>query len=448
MKFAIDDSELRWLEKLFSERFGSAWILKKQSGSIELRHPALPGRVLFDRKISQFENNQSDLSCGSWDPREEGWDSVLNMPLVLPGARVLEQPLIEKLNDGYVVHYDVLGLTFWVLNRIEEINRGELDTHSRFCGNVSHAYQHGYLDRPIIDEWLHLVRQIMIKVWPAVDLKSSEYRVEVSHDIDIPFLYFDMHPTVLGKIMLADLIKRLDFRLALSRYADWQKVNRGDLSADPFNSLAWLMEQSDLVGLKNRFYFKAGYTNSRFDTCYEITKAPWNDLVRLVIENGHSLGLHPSYSSQESESTMFKEIEKYKTVCGSLGLSGLGLETRMHYLKWSHPNTLVLLDSLGVKVDSTMLYPEHSGFRCGTCFEYPAFDPVGKRELNIRIKPLLMMDQQLGLESGREESDALTDVRMINERVRSVGGVFTILWHNSSVSGREFLYRKILSLIA
>lgn len=42
--------------------------------------------------------------------------------------------------------------------------------------------------------------------------------------------------------------------------------------------------------------------------------------------------------------------------------------------------------------DSTLSYADHAGFRCGTCHEYPAFDPVSCTCFNVRIHPLIAME--------------------------------------------------------
>ncbi len=58
--------------------------------------------------------------------------------------------------------------------------------------------------------------------------------------------------------------------------------------------------------------------------------------------------------------------------------------------------------------DSTLGYADHAGFRCGTCFEYPAFDPVADKQLNLRIRPLIAMecsvtaDRYMGLGTGSD----------------------------------------------
>lgn len=61
----------------------------------------------------------------------------------------------------------------------------------------------------------------------------------------------------------------------------------------------------------------------------------------------------------------------------------------------------------GMSYDSTLGYADRPGFRCGTCFEYTAFDVVSDQPLSLRIRPLIAMDctviaeRYLGLGSTR-----------------------------------------------
>lgn len=64
----------------------------------------------------------------------------------------------------------------------------------------------------------------------------------------------------------------------------------------------------------------------------------------------------------------------------------------MHYLQWRHPDTLRAWNAAGMTYDSTLSYVDHAGFRCGTCFEYQAFDPVAQEALDLRLRPLIVME--------------------------------------------------------
>lgn len=121
----------------------------------------------------------------------------------------------------------------------------------------------------------------------------------------------------------------------------------------------------------------------------------------------------------------------------------------MHYLRWEHPTTMYGWVQAGMSYDSTLGYADKPGFRCGTCFEYPAFDVVRDQILPLRIRPLVAMDQTflgahyMALSAGEEAFDAFFRIK---NACRQVGGVFSLLWHNSffPTCAEKDLYTQIL----
>ena len=187
--FPITDAALRWLEVILAERFGQAWQLMRAAEGLRLQLAGAEGAILFDSLCECFTHAHSDQPCTRWDAEREGWSSVLGGPLPAPGVAELPSPLIEPHGEAQVIHYDILGLTYWMLARVEEIGRTDLDNHERFPATASHAFKHVYLDRPVVDEWLHLLGQVIQRQWPVVELKRHSARTLVSCDVDSPFAY-------------------------------------------------------------------------------------------------------------------------------------------------------------------------------------------------------------------------------------------------------------------
>jgi len=109
-------------------------------------------------------------------------------------------------------------------------------------------------------------------------------------------------------------------------------------------------------------------------------------------------------------------------------------------LRWETPITLYGWEQAGMTYDSTMGYADHAGFRCGTCHEYPAFDPVKQVTVKIRIRPLVAMEctvidkAYMGLTSAADAYDAFMKLK---NACKSVGGTFTLLWHNSRFTTQQ-----------
>lgn len=435
---------LRWLEVILAERFGHAWQLQTTDEGLTLKLKDTEGAVKFDQVEDRFSQPRSDMPFTSWDADSEGWQSVLGGPLPAPGATSLPNPLIEARGADHVIHYDVLGLTYWMLARVEEIGRTDLDEHGRFPATASHCYLHGYLDRPIVDEWMHVLGQVILRQWPGIVLKSHAYSVQFSHDVDRPFLYAYMRWPSLIKAMLGDVIKRHSAALAFGRLLTWSRVAAGNLDVDPYNTFSWLMDVSEANGAKSCFYFICGQSNEKFDPNYDINDPLLLSLLKTISSRGHKIGLHPSYNCFNSAGQIAVELGRLRHACARLGIEDMRFGSRMHYLRWEQPRTMLALNSAGLSHDSTLIYPDRIGFRCGTCHTFPAFDALNDQQIDLRITPLIIMDQLLlsdGLGGGNEV--LLKRVADISQKVKMVNGVFTILWHNSSLESRRTLYAAI-----
>jgi hypothetical protein len=179
LSYPITDAALRWLEVILAERFGQAWHLTRVAEGLRLQLAGAEGAILFDMLCEGFTRAHSDQPCTHWDGEREGWVSVLGGPVPAPGVANLPLPLIEQRGDEHVIRYDILGLTYWMLVRVEEVGRTDLDNHERFSAVSSHAYKHSYLDRPVVDEWLHVLGQVIQRQWPGVGLKRHQSSIKV-----------------------------------------------------------------------------------------------------------------------------------------------------------------------------------------------------------------------------------------------------------------------------
>ncbi len=441
---------LDWLECILAERFGPGLGLHNTGrGFVRLSLTGSPAAIEIVSAGDTFTRADSGLPCTRWDATREGWQSALGSPLPAPGVDHLPSPLIESTATGYRIHYDLLGLTYWMLSRLEEVGREDLDQHQRFPATSSHAFQHDYLQRPIIDEWLHVLGQVIHQQWPLLPLRQHRFGIKVSHDVDRPSRYGFCSAARMIRLMAGDVLKRRDLRSAW--LAPWVRVDsRKRLHpADPDNTFDWLMDVSEQHGLSSAFYFICGRTDAKRDADYEPEHPAIRELMRRIHARGHEIGLHPSFATYRKPAAIAAEAERLRRICAQEGIVQAAWGGRMHYLRWENPTTLRAWEQAGMTYDSTLGYADRPGFRCGTCFEYPAFDPVEGRALTLRIRPLVVMEETIleplymGLGSGEA---ALHKFSELKDRCQAVNGCFTLLWHNSmfDTQAKRVLYRRVL----
>lgn len=434
----VSNNALNWLETLLYERFGidlrlTYRILGAQKVMVLSLYNA-EGSIIFDFLEPAFQQSSSDFPCESWSAITEGFESILEEDLPAPTTQHLRKPLIEKKGSDYYVHYDILGLTYWMLTRLEEVGRKDLDEHERFPAVSSHAFNFGYLERPIVDEWLHVLGQVFLRLWPQIRLKQHQFSMQVSHDVDAPARYGFINFFGLVRTIGADLIKRKNLKSALRGGWIWFNGKADIHPLDPVNTFDWIMKQSELNGLTSAFYFICGRTDFYRDAFYEPESLAIRNLMKSIHARGHEIGLHPSYHTYLSPKQIKLEADRLRMVCKNETIMQKTWGGRMHYLRWNPSVTLKAWEDAGMDYDSTLGYADRPGFRCGTCHEYTAFDLVNDQKLKLRIRPLIAMDctiiseSYLGLGSTEAAYKKFADLK---RTCMKVGGIYTLLWHNS-----------------
>ncbi len=375
-------------------------------------------------------------------------------PIVVPGWPDLEArlhaPSIPVLSGTgawqqsgptrFGLDVDIFGSCYLLLSRIEESRSTVRDEHGRFMAHRSLAYAGGFLHRPLADEYAEWLLSAMHRVWPQIGRRQKYDRMEISHDVDSPGQYaFSSLPSTF-KSMGADLFKRNSPRLATRRLRARMQSRRSISHLDPHNTFDWLMEAVEWRGLSSDFYFMTGLGETAFDSNYRIDSAPIRNLMTRIQERGHAVGLHPSYRALDDDALFKREVQAFRESSNADASVLESLGCRMHYLRWNGPETWVLMEQLGITHDATLGYADVAGFRCGTCFRYQAFSTVERRPLRIEVRPLIVMECTvidpcyMNLGSGEAAFNVMKTLKSTCEKV---GGVFSLLWHNSRLVERD-----------
>ena len=171
--------------------------------------------------------------------------------------------------------------------------------------------------------------------------------------------------------------------------------------------------------------------------------------MRIIHQRGHEIGLHPSYNTYLDPGAIASEAARLRAICGEEKIHQPGWGGRMHFLRWRVGVTLQGWERAGMTYDSTLGYADLPGFRCGTCREYQAYDPILERSLDVRIRPLVAMEctimasRYMGLGTGRSAFKKFLQLRRACE---AVDGEFTLLWHNTELEtpAQRSLYLAIM----
>jgi hypothetical protein len=447
LDYPITDNALRWLEAILAERFGHAWQLRRTAECLELSLVDTEGKIIFDNLSKSLTEADSNQPYSLWDAEQEGWVSVLGDPLPAPGEAGLPSPLIEQKYNNSVVHYDILGLTYWMLARVEEIARADLDEHERFPASSSHAYKHGYLDRPVVDEWMHILNQVIKRQWPKVQLCEHKYKIIVTCDVDHPFLYTGKVKKVMRRFA-GDLIKRRSVIRALKNLVGELCVPLGFWNIDPnFRGLDFIMKQCEEKNITASFFFITYITDDNLDADGGINKNV-TKLFNLIHKRGHEIGIHPGYNSFNNREKINKTYELLVKTFRKEGINQKKIGSRQHYLRWSTTQTPRILQENNLSFDTTLGYADMAGFRCGTCYQYLMFDALEQKILSLKQKPLIVMDGSVFNEKymNLDQSSASEYILRLKGYCKKVDGSFVLLWHNSFFGEKKYydLFIKIV----
>lgn len=350
-------------------------------------------------------------------------------------------PLVSDTEDGVVVRYDIFGTAFFLLTRLEELMPFEADAHGRFPAAASVAYQGKFLHRPVVDELVTLLAHLLEHVLGLVPPHRPTATLRLTHDMDrLRATANRTLRTVLGDIR-GDLQRRRRPELAAARISSWARTRGGESEADLYHTHGILMDAADAIGHKATFFFIAS-TDDPHDAEYQVADKDVRDTLRAIQSRGHKLGLHGGYQSFANPSALFGERARLADAAVGSELS----EGRQHYLRWRNPVTWRSAEQAGLRVDTTLGYPETPGFRCGTAHEYRAYDMEARRPLQIFEAPLVLMDQTvLGYQQGSWD-DFEEEAHTWSQRSWRHGGAFTMLVHNNTLdTGRR--RRRYMGLV-
>ncbi|MFP4280976.1 MAG: polysaccharide deacetylase family protein [Halochromatium sp.] len=357
---------------------------------------------------------------------------------------------------------DLFGAAFFMLSRYEEAVLPDRDAHDRFPSAASLAQRAGFLERPIIDEYVEILWTAMQHLWPRLERRPHQARTLVSCDVDSPFTYAARPANArelaasgyrLARRLAADLLKRRSLPQAARTLRGTRDAWHGDDSLDPHRQgLGYIMDVNERAGRPVAFYFIPDNTHPRLDNRTSLDQPQMRALLREIHARGHENGLHPGYNTYRHPDTFARSADTLRRVLDAEGIDQPQLGGRQHFLRWETPTTARLWDANGLDYDSTLSYADRPGFRCGTCRDYPLYDLSERRPLRLRERPLIVMEcsviaeRYLGL--GYSEQ-ALDLMRHYRDTCRRFQGDFSLLWHNShldTLDDRRF-YQALITML-
>ena len=328
---------------------------------------------------------------------------------------------------------DIFGSALFMLTRYEEIVKNERDRWGRFPANASIAFQENFLERPIVNEYLEILWQWLTKHFKGLKRKSRSFLIMPTHDVDFPFWNMAFKWSDRIRRLAGAAIKHRDFCLVKQNVGYMKNAIVGDFDKDPHNTFDTIMDISEEQDLISNFYFMTSVGRDEKDGNYDITHPEIRKLVKKMLSRGHKIGIHPGFGSMDKPQYIKEDVDKLRNMLAKENMSVEKIGGRQHYLHWCSPYTWQHYDQVGIEYDASLSYADHIGFRCGICYDYPAYNVITHERYKLREYPLIIMDCS-GLGEGYmhlSHEEMLARCLSLKGKVQKYQGTFVILWHNT-----------------
>lgn len=360
-------------------------------------------------------------------------------------------PNILFSNQKIHSEIDIFGTIFFLLSRYEEgIVNCTLDEHDRFPATSSVAFKFGFLERPLVDEYIELFYTLFHSLWPNINKKKQSFRKFITCDVDWPFepIRQTFKSTILAT--LGDLIKRKNVLSALNRWGALCTCKLNIPFKDGFrDNISWIMDENEEQGNRVAFYFITETTNKKFDSANNFDSKKMRSLFKEIHFRGHEIGLHPGYECFNNDDNFARSANTLKRVLKEEGIKQEIIGGRMHFLRWDALRTPKLWDDNGFDYDSSLSFADRAGFRCGTCHPFPMYDLINRNPLAVWQRPLINMESTIiadRYEGFGYGMNTLNRFLSFRSKVEQYKGEYVLLWHNTHFDNQKdkFIYKELI----
>lgn len=367
--------------------------------------------LLFEQGVDDVE-----INLGSWD----------NIPCFFSAGRVSTIP------------YDIFAASFYLISRYEEYLPYVQDAFERFPASESLAFEHGFLEKPLVDIWAFKFLEYLKEKFPDFDYLERSFEGISTIDVDNVFAY--KQKGIIRNVggFLKDIFT-LKFDVFIERLLVLLRLKK-----DPYNTFDTLLSLTKKHNLKTIFFFLVGdYTT--YDTNVSSSNGTYKTLIKSVGDYVE-VGLHPSYFTMQNADKLKKEKKRIETI-----LNRPILKSRQHFLRFKLPETYQNLIDLDITEDYSMTYADALGFRASTCTPFYFYDLDFEIQTPLKIIPTTVMDTTLNDYLNLVPAVAKSKINNLLEEVKKVNGTFVLLFHNETLSenkrwkGWTSVYKDIIS---
>jgi len=326
--------------------------------------------------------------------------------------------LFYKNESDYSLPFDIFSAIFYLLSRYEEYLPFTPDKHNRYPATESILYKMGCLERPLVDEWLLRLQQLLAQ--KNIEITKTAFSYLPTYDIDIAYSYSYKGFTHTIGGYIKDLAKG-----NMNRVKERTSSLKGE--QDPFDSFDWLFDLHGKYTVRPIYFILSALNTTAFDKNIHPAHPAMKRLIKRLSADG-DIGLHPSYYSNRDTELIFSEKKTLVSVAGRpVNIS------RQHYIKNKIPYTYNLLQAKTILEDYSMGYATHLGFRAGTGRSFPWYNLDKERTTTFKVHPFCFMDTAARFECGLNAETAFQRLDAMKQILQKCDSKLVTVFHNFSL---------------
>ncbi|TND09790.1 MAG: hypothetical protein FD123_914 [Bacteroidetes bacterium] len=333
-------------------------------------------------------------------------------------------PVFFSAGKQSALPFDLFAAGFYLVSRYEEYLPHIRDSLDRFDAHQSLAWQNGFLQKPVVNLWGARLKKILAAHFPALTFPVKRYRFVPTIDIDNAYAYREK-----GIVRAAGGLGKALFQLNFSEFSERLRVLLR-LQKDPYDTYDYQLQVQEQFHFRPVYFFLVGDYGVN-DKNLSVQNRKFRSLIKHIADHAE-IGVHPSFGSNKEPERLRTEISRLRSI-----LHQDITRSRQHFLMLKFPDTYRNLIERDITDDFSMGFANEIGFRAGICTSFKFYDLDQELETGLRIHPFAVMDASLKYYMKTEPEAAPALVAPLIEEVKSVQGVFMLLWHNESLSDEK-----------
>ena len=358
-----------------------------------------------------------DQGVLSMDIAVQDWDGV---------------PCFFQIKDATTqLPYDIFAASFYLLSRYEEYLPHVKDDLGRFPSSESLGGVHNFLDRPVVDIWIHRFVDVLKSHFPDIILKDKSFKAHMVITVPQAFKYKKLgflrmmggYLNDLGRFRLRDVLQRTQVLIGARR--------------DPYDMFGWLTNVQKLESTAFQVFFQMGDYGKESKNIKH-SKRTFQSTIKMVGDYCR-VGLLVSLKASSDRVSLGVERKRLEEIVHRP-------LTSIHISNYKLNLPHVYRDALDQEIqeDYTMGYENQIAFRAGTSQSFLYYDLDYEIQTPLMIYPVCM--QSDSIINYKNHTIDFVRLKDLQEQIKKVGGVFRISFSNNSFDDiySKKLFRHLL----